>query len=233
MFGRFGRATFGTSILTLLWFLGFEGLRAKGCATMLKGKKRKRELFLARERAKELLLAKNKQEALEFLEQAVQEFPIDAEIRLRYATILLAFRPDDVAAEAAKAAELGFDDPRILVGAGHRLLFGGDIEAARSCAERAAELAQPGFVLMPSLASLKGLVAALSGEYDDAEKELRLAIDGDPTHASFAGDLAVFLAEHGRLNEAVEVLDEALKHAKEKDKLEQMRVRMVKELSSS
>lgn len=200
---------------------------------MFRGRKQKKELSLARERAKELLLAQNDQETLEFLEQAVQKFPDDAEIRLRYATILVAFRPDDVATEAAKAAELGFDDPRILVGAGHRLLFGGNLEAARTCATQASELAQPGFVLTASLANLKGRVAALSGEDDHAENELRAAIEGDPTHAPFASDLAVFLAEHNRLNEAVGVLDETLEHAEEKDKLERMRARMADEAANS
>jgi len=52
-----------------------------------------------------------------------------------------------------------------------------------------------------------------------------------PANEHFARELAVFLAERGRLAEAVPVLDEALKHAEETDGLERMRARMAAELT--
>jgi hypothetical protein len=61
------------------------------------------------------------------------------------ASILLASRPNDVAAEAAKAVELGPDDPVIQVRAGHLLRGRGEIDTARACGRRARELAGPDF----------------------------------------------------------------------------------------
>lgn len=198
----------------------------------IKKRKRVRELAATKDQSRRLLVAERDNEALEVLEKAVQRFPEDPEIRLLYANILLAFRPQDVAAEAAKAVELGPDNPEILVGAGHRLLFGGNIETARSCATRARELAQPDFRLMPSLLNLSGLLAALAGEDDLAEENLRSAVEGEPDHESWVRYLALFLAERGRLAEAVEVLDEALKHVEDKDGLEELRSKMAKEVKS-
>jgi hypothetical protein len=42
----------------------------------------------------------------------------------------------------------------------------------------------------------------------------------------------VFFAEQGRLEEAIAVLTEGLKHVETKDELERMRAMMVKEVSS-
>lgn len=199
----------------------------------LRERKKAKELAAVKDRGRRLFLAHEEKEALEFLEEAVQRFPKDPEIRLLYANILLAFRPEEVAAEAAKAVELGPDDPKILVGAGHRLLFGGQVEAARSCATRASELAPPCFRLMASLVNLKGLLAAFAGEDDLAEENLRSAVESEPDNESWARHLAVFLAERDRFREGAEVLDEALKHVEKKDEIERMRDRMAAEAAGS
>jgi len=175
--------------------------------------------------------ARTRPEALKFFEKAIQEFPDDPEIRVSYASILLDFRPEDVAAEAARAVELAQDDPATLVRAGHLLVHRGDRETARACAARANEVAQPDFVLMSGLVHLEGVVAALDGEDDLAEEKLRSATASDPDNEPWAGQLAVFLAERGRLEDAVEVLDEALKHVEHKARLEKMRLRMKKEIA--
>lgn len=189
----------------------------------LRGRKQGKQLAAAVDRGRRLLVARQDQATFDFLKEAVHEFPADAEIRLLYATSLLAFQPDDVAAEAAKAVELDPDNPRILVRAGNLLLSGGKIEAAKSCADRATELAQPAFVLMSSLWNLNGLLAALAGEDDRAEKDLRAAVAKDPLYSAFAIDLAKFLAARGRKDAAIEVVDEALSHAKEIGELERLR----------
>ena len=198
----------------------------------IRGRQRKKQLAASQLKARQLLIARKEREALEFLEEAIEQVPLDPDLRLLYATILLAFRPEDVATEAAKAAELGSDNPEVLVGAGHRLLFGGKLEAARSCARQASDLVQPDFALMPSLRNLTGLIAAFDGDDHQAEMDLRSAFESDPDNAHFAKNLAVFLAERGRLRDAVPVLDEALKHAENKDDLERMRSRMATEAGS-
>jgi Flp pilus assembly protein TadD len=199
----------------------------------LKHRRQKKELTAAIAQGRELRkLGRDPEQALEFLEEAVQRFPEDPELRLLNATVLLALRPDDVAAEAAKAAELAPDDPGTLVRAGHLLLGRGDRDAARSCAARADKLAKPDFVLMAGLDNLSGLLAAFRGEDDLGEEKLRSAVDQEPDNEPFARNLAVFLAERGRLQEGAEVLDEALKHIEKKDELERMRARMVAEADS-
>jgi HEAT repeat protein len=183
--------------------------------------------------ARGFFLTKSGQEALGFLEEAMQEFPDDPQLRINYASILLEFRPEDVIAEAAKAAELAADDPATLVRAGHLLLNRGDRETARSCAVRADGMVQPAFILMAGLDNLNGSLAALSGEDEVAEEKLRSAVDREPDNESFARNLAVFLAERGRLQEGAEVLDTALKHVEGSDKMEQMRDRMAAETARS
>jgi Flp pilus assembly protein TadD len=196
--------------------------------------RREKELAAAITRGRELReLGRDPEEALEFLEQAVRQFPENPELRLLCSTVLMALRPDEVAAEVAKAAELAPDDPATLVRAGHLLLRCQDREAAQSCAARAGELAKPGFVLMGGLDNLNGLLAAFRGEDDMAEVKLRSAVDREPANEPFAKNLAVFLAERGRLQEGAEVLDEALKHVEKKDEIERMRDRMASEAVDS
>lgn len=186
-------------------------------------RKRKKELAAAITRGRELLTADKEREALEFLEETVQQFPEDAEIRLLYASALLPFRPDDVVAEAEKAVELRPDDPIVLVRAGHQLFSGGEVEAARSCAARANEVAQQGFVLESGLASLDGLLAAIDGEDELAEEKLRRAAVEDPEYSTFAIDLAKFLSERDRQTEAIAVIDNALENCRMKEGLKELR----------
>jgi Flp pilus assembly protein TadD len=98
---------------------------------------------------------------------------------------------------------------------------------------RANELAKPDFVLMGGLDNLNGLLAAFAGEDDFAEDKLRSAVEREPSSEGFARNLAVFLAERGRLQDGAEVLDEALKHVEKKDEIERMRDRMAAEAAGS
>jgi len=200
----------------------------------VRGRKQRKELAVTIARGRALRrLGRDPEEALEFLEQAVNRFPEDPEIRLLRATVLMAIRPDEVAAEAVKAADLAPDDPAILVRAGHLLLSRRVREAAQSCATRAEKLAKPDFPLMGGLDNLNGLLAAFREEDDSAEEKLRSAVNRDPHNESFAKNLAVFLAERGRLQEGAEVLDEALKHVERRDEIERMRDRMAAEAAGS
>lgn len=191
----------------------------------------RKPLAVAIAKGRELIAGSRLEEAFEFLKPAVQRFPEDAEIRLLYAVTLLSHAIDEVAAEAAKAVELGPDNPVILVGAGQLLIGRGDHEAAQACATRANELVPPDFILMASLDNLNGTLAAFAGEDDVAEEKLRSAVDGEPDNEPFARNLAVFLAERGRLQEGAEVLEEALKHTESKD-MECMRNRMTAEAAN-
>lgn len=135
---------------------------------------------------------------LEFLGGIVERFPDDPEIWVLLASASLEVRPAEVASFAARAAELGPDDPAIQVQAGHLLLGRGEIEAARGCAARARRSAGPHFALMAGLEGLEGKTASLGGECDRAEKLLRSAVLRESDYATYSVDLASFLANWDR-----------------------------------
>lgn len=140
--------------------------------------------------------------------------------------ILREIRPEDVVAEATKAAELGPDDPVVLVRAGHILINEGDREAARSCASRANELMPPDSIFMADLDNLTGRVAARMGEHDLAEEKFRSAQRREPESFSHSRSLARFFWARGRDEDALTVIDESLRRArddKDRDLLEQLR----------
>lgn len=197
----------------------------------IKFKSKKQRLAEAIEQGGRLFSAQGgkrayEREAFEFLRRAVWEFPEDPQIRLHYASILLVFRPDDVGQEAAKAVELGCDDPGSLVRAAGLLKFAGQWDDVRSCVARANELAEPDFVLKAGLDNLNGILAAMDHEFDRAEKLFRSATEEEQINAI---DLAKFLAWRNRDAEALEVIDEALKHVGYKFSLERLRSKIAGE----
>ncbi|MDQ3724440.1 MAG: hypothetical protein M3335_00885 [Actinomycetota bacterium] len=179
------------------------------------------------ERGRKLLVAGQHHETLKFLEEAIQQFPEDAEIRLLYATILLEFQPDDVAVHALQAAEMSPDDPIILVRAGGLLLNRGEADSARFCLKRARELAGDNFILMPGLLNREGLLAMLDQNFELAEQNLRAAVESEPTSEPFAIDLVRFLVVRGRHEEAVEVIDQTLTLVENKDALRGIRRKLM------
>ncbi|MGN6664281.1 MAG: HEAT repeat domain-containing protein [Solirubrobacterales bacterium] len=205
------------------WLLPFV-LMAATVWDAFKIKSKKQRLAEAIEQGRRLLTARDDRATFEFLQRAVCEFPEDPQIRLLYAAALLEFRPNDVGREAVKAVELGIDDPGSLVRAACLLGFAGQWDEARSCVARANELAEPGFALKAGLDNLNGILAAQDHEFDRAEELLRSATEEDPLNAY---DLAKFLAWRDREPEALEVIDEALKHVKNRFSLEYLRGKIV------
>jgi Flp pilus assembly protein TadD len=170
-----------------------------------------------------LLVEGRHEETSEFFEEAVQRFPDDPEIRLLYATSLVADHPADVAEQVAKAINLDPDEPIRLTRAAGLVFNMGEIEAARSYATRAKELAKPGFFFLPELINVGGLIAAHDGDDALAEEALRVAVEEEPGREAFVRDLAKFLADRDRGTEALEVVDRALTVTKEKEKIERLR----------
>jgi Flp pilus assembly protein TadD len=194
----------------------------------IRGRKQKKELAAAKDRALRLLAQKRRQEAHDFLEQAVQQFPDDPEIRMQYATTLLEIRPDDAAPELIKAIELDPKDPIRLTGAAGILFKMGDVETARSYATHAKELAPDDFLFMPELICLDGHFAALEDNDELAEENFRLAVVREPSNAIVAVDLAQFLSERGRRAEALEVIDEAMARTENKEPLQRLQAELGK-----
>ena len=72
---------------------------------------RRAELPVAIQQGHKLLAAGREKHAYEYLENAIQRFPNDPELRLLYATSLLAIRPKEAIGEAIKDIELDPDEP--------------------------------------------------------------------------------------------------------------------------
>jgi len=189
----------------------------------LGGRRRRRERATAVAQARNLILERDDRATFEFLEAAAELFPEDPELRVSLASIYLEFRPDQVRAQAAKAAELGADNPSIQVRAGHLLLGDGEIDGARECAHRARRSAGSDFVLIAGLEGLEGGIAAIDGDDEFAEKRLRSAAEREPEYSAYAVDLVQFLARRSRTEEALEVIDRALGTVKERERLERLR----------
>jgi tetratricopeptide (TPR) repeat protein len=173
------------------------------------------------------------QENLKFLEGATRLYPDSAELQLLYARTLLEFQPDDVASEVVKAVGLAPDDPTILTRAAHLMLSEGEPGIARFYTQRARELAGSNFIFEGGIANLEGHFAAIDKEYGRAEERFRFAVEVDPDFESFSRNLARLLAIRGRLEEAVEVVDQALPQVKTKRYLEEFRERLMVTVKAS
>jgi Flp pilus assembly protein TadD len=180
---------------------------------------KKREAWPTVQRGEELFSQGPEDEAYEFLTEAVQRFPDNAEIRLLYAYTLLSVRPEDGVAEAIKAAELDPDEPIRLTRIAGMMLRMGRPELARKYAAQARELGGDDFFFAPELTRLEADFALQDGDEEAAEKGYRRAVELEPHNEALAVDLAEFLAERGRRVEAMEVVERALQTAKSKDEL--------------
>lgn len=189
----------------------------------IRGRKRRKDVAAANAHGLRLLAERRRQDAYEFLAGAVQKFPDEPEIRLHYATSLLAVRPADAVDEAIKAIELDPDEPIRLTRAASLLFSLNDIQTARAYTMRAKELADHEFSFYPELINLDGHFAALDGKDELAEKDFREAVEREPDGEMFAVDLALFLAKRGRQPEALKVIDNALPLTERKDPLEDLR----------
>lgn len=187
------------------------------------GRKKKREAAAAADQGLRLLAKGRRQEAYAFLERAVHRFPDDPDVRMHYADSLLAVRPQDAIPEITKAIELGPDEPIRLTRAAGILFKMGQVETARSYATRAKDLASPDFLFMPYLVNLDSHFAALEGKDDVAEEGFRLAVEQEPDGETFAVDLAKFLSDRDRQEEALAVIDQALPRTPRKEPLERLR----------
>ena len=165
--------------------------------------------------AQRLLTAGTTEGYLTFTERAVTRFPRDPALRLEYAAALCHAGRDEAPAEALRA--VGLDeagDPARLTRAANLLVHLGEVEAARACADRAAQARPTNVVIVNRLAATRGLIAARQGDYESAEAFLRAAHEADPTDAFAARDLALVIARDGadavRFAEALAVIDRTL-----------------------
>jgi Flp pilus assembly protein TadD len=184
---------------------------------------RQKDRAKAVERSRRFLLEHRTQENHELLEEAMRRHPEDAEIRLLYASNLLAIRPEDAAAEAIKAVELDPGEPIRLVRAASLLVGMKHFDSAREYAKRARKLAKSDFPLMAGLINLEAHLAAVDGREEEAESGFRRAVALDPETEVLALDLAQYLSRHDRQAEALEVIDQSLTTARHTERLRRLR----------
>jgi len=175
------------------------------------------------ERSRHLLLEHRTQENHEFLGDAVRRFPADAEIRLLYASNLLAVRPKDAAAEAIKAVELDPDEPIRLIRTASLLFNMKHVDSARQYVARARGLAPSDFPFMAELVNLEAHLAAIDGKEGAAEEGFRRSVKLDPDSETLAVDLARFLSRHNRGAEALQVIEQGLESANQTENLLRLR----------
>lgn len=182
------------------------------------------------ERSRALYLEGRHRENLPLLESAVERFETDPDIRMLYATVLLASEPERTPGEIEKAIELGPDDPHRQLQAATVMLGLKDYKAARSYLEQAYELAPPDPAFVDELVSLGGnLLAVAGGDQRLAEEALRAVVHDRPEEEMFARELASFLVEKGRRTEALKVIDTALGSVRERDRLLDLRDQLMEE----
>lgn len=174
---------------------------------------REAKLAAAIERGRRLMREEKDEEYLAFVLQAGRRFPQSAEIQWMVASAMrgVGERSDEeVAAQAAKTAAIGVQDPTIQVRVGYLLIDADDVEAARLCAARAEELAGEDFVLSADLEGLKGRIEAHDGDFAAAEEKFRSVLSREPQWPSNWTQLARFLWARGRNEEALALLAESL-----------------------
>lgn len=193
-----------------------------------RNRRHEKELAAAIDRGRQLRREGRDHENLQFFEEAMQEFPDSGELRLLYGTALLLSQPTAALAEIAKATEVDPNDPLLLTRAARIMYSSKQFDRARSYVKRAKELAPRKFIFGPELLNLESNLAALDGKDELAEEGLRLAVEREPKMELLALDLAEFLADRGRQEEALRVIDEALKRTTRTKYLERLRTEILK-----
>jgi Flp pilus assembly protein TadD len=184
---------------------------------------RQRDAAPTIERGRQFLTEGEKDEKLEFFTQAIQRFPDVAEIRCLYAEVLRYVRPDDAVSEALRAVELDPREPVLLTRVAYIMSELDHPELARRYAAQARELGGSDFLFAAELDHLESRFALEGGDEDAAEKGFRLSFEREPQGPMFAVDLARFLGQRGRRDEALEVIERGLRNTKWKDELMHMK----------
>jgi tetratricopeptide (TPR) repeat protein len=177
----------------------------------------RRELRVAPEidHAEELWREARRDEAVELLRDLARRVPDEPEVHLRLAPMFVVQDDYGRAAEhALRAVDLAPDDPNVLFRAASQARWG-DSSASRDYLERAKEIiaGDGGAIVFPfddDLPHLEGLLAFDEGRPDIGLDYLERAFALQPDAVSVAGDLAQGYLEHGRADDALDVIRKGL-----------------------
>jgi Flp pilus assembly protein TadD len=179
----------------------------------LRSRIRRVELAARVEYSKQLVYGPDDPEAIPYLEASIRRFPDAADLRMMMADACVISRPDRVAPEARKAAELAPGDLPLQVYVGWRLIHHGDVATARECVARVQELAGEDYEPLTDLIRLEAMVTACEGNFEEAEAKLRQTVESEPDNMKNTHTLARFLWLTDRNEEAVATIDEAMWNA--------------------
>jgi tetratricopeptide (TPR) repeat protein len=161
------------------------------------------------ERSDELIQAHRFDEAISLLRKGVKRFPDDPYVMLRLAHITT--ESDEAKALVRRVGPSVSDDaPRLTVCATIMFHHNELVEASEYVARAVA--VDPSFRTDPGLLHVAGRIAAVREENERAEDMLRAAYLADPEATHHGAAFGEILAIRGKYDEALEVIDESLKH---------------------
>jgi uncharacterized protein HemY len=160
----------------------------------------------------------------ELMAQAVEAFPDDPELCLRYAISLSEVSPDEAISYARRAADHSWESPSRLTRCASYLYGLGEIEDAGRYIRAVLPLIDEGFPLIADVFHLIGILAVAKNNSTVADKYLRLAFDVEPAGRDHAYRLAHFLATCGMPGDALDVIAKGLEHGSpDEEKLLELR----------
>lgn len=130
-------------------------------------------------------------------------------------------RPEEGARELVRAANLDPDNALLLVSVGRQLINFRYVDAAIECAQAAGERMATDSPGASDLVNLQARVADACDRSEEAEAGFRKALALDPSSESFAHDLANYLVEHDRIEEAISTIEQAMPRVTSTGRLEQ------------
>jgi tetratricopeptide (TPR) repeat protein len=179
-------------------------------------------------RSRELVAADRLGENAELLREAVSRFPDDAELHLMAGAATRAVGSHEEAERLSRrGGELAWDDPHRLTWAASQILDQGNVDEAQRWVGRVYELAPDDFEFAAELTHLVGRLALARGREDDAEKALRMAFELDSDTRAHGRVLAALLQRLGRMDEALEVLERAVRARPDDEQLRDALERLV------
>jgi Flp pilus assembly protein TadD len=165
------------------------------------------------DRSRSLIDEGRVEDAAEILRVAVSDYPEDAEVRLLTSAAVASLDSTEEAKGLTReAAKLAWDDPGRLTWAASQMLTWGEPDEARQLVNRVYEIAPDDFEMTTELTHLTGKLALVYGDEDGAERLLRMSFEAEPGGSGYARTLAVYLTQQSRLIEALEVVQEGLRH---------------------
>lgn len=178
------------------------------------------------ERSRELARTDRHPENLALLREVIEKYPDEPEVALRAAAAYYGEDNDETERLTRHAVTLSPEDPTVLTRAASMMLELGRTDEALELSGQARNYADQDFPLLADLVHIVGRAALVRGEYEKAEPPLRVAFDNQPESFGHGQFLAMVLESQGRYEEALEVVEESLRHWPDDPKLDVQRIRL-------